>query len=149
MNHMEQFKMDIFKKEIINKEFPWFRSLGQEECRDIRDSINKCILGEDVRSPLDLVHKVSELQLALTNYNAEQDNFSLSGLMDNINIVPNEYIYINWYRYDNIDTMKFKDFDSCFEHIWYPGPDDIDIFDKSFKWILSINHEGDVSIYVQ
>lgn len=48
-------------------------------------------------------------------------------------IKPQTNVYINWYRYDQVDEMAFVDLDKCFADIWYPGPDDIDIFDSEFS----------------
>ena len=31
-----------------------------------------------------------------------------------------------------------------FSDIWYPSTDDIDVFDSSVSWILSVNHEGEI-----
>ena len=33
-----------------------------------------------------------------------------------------------------------------FDDIWYPDSDDIDIFDQTLSWILTVLHNGDVKI---
>lgn len=54
-------------------------------------------------------------------------------------------VFINWYRFDDIDKMSLKDLDQYFYDIWFPATDDIDIFDDTFKWIVSIFHDGIIS----
>lgn len=44
--------------------------------------------------------------------------------------------------------MRFKDLTEHFDYIWYPGPDDIEIFDDSLSWILSVDHGGYLRVLV-
>jgi hypothetical protein len=32
-----------------------------------------------------------------------------------------------------------------FSDLWYPGADDIDLFDASVSWVVAIRHDGAVS----
>jgi len=61
-----------------------------------------------------------------------------------LGISAEKKVYVNWYRYDNVDEIQFVDLTKYFDDIWYPGLDDIDIFDATFSWILSISHDGAV-----
>lgn len=38
--------------------------------------------------------------------------------------------------------MSINELDKYFYDIWFPIADDIDLFDKSLSWILSIRHDG-------
>lgn len=42
--------------------------------------------------------------------------------------------------------MSFVDLANFFDYIWFPSSDDVDIFDASFDWILSIDHAGFVKL---
>lgn len=55
-------------------------------------------------------------------------------------------VYINWHRFDKIDQMQFPDLMGHFDDIWYPGADDIDIFDDSLNWVASVSHFGNVRL---
>jgi hypothetical protein len=59
-------------------------------------------------------------------------------------VTSSETIFLNWYRYDDVDEMRLADVTKFFEDIWYPSSDDLDIFDESLRWILSIRHDGEV-----
>jgi len=138
---LERFKIDHFKKNNPGKEFPWHRTLAssdmEEVCRRLAD-----ILQVPSGNNLDIVNALYSCSQVLEENNAETEGFSLSELTESINISPTENVYINWYRFDNIDEIRFVDLCKYFEDIWYPGPDDIDIFDSTLSWILSITHDG-------
>lgn len=78
--------------------------------------------------------------------NAESNIFSLTELISSLNIVARDFVYVNWYRFDRIDKIKLTDLCENFEYIWYPGSDDIEVFDDSLEWMISISHGGQVSL---
>jgi hypothetical protein len=57
-----------------------------------------------------------------------------------------EKIYLNWYRFDRIDEMYVMDVAQYFSDLWYPGADDIDVFDFDLNWIISVTHYGDLTV---
>ena len=61
-----------------------------------------------------------------------------------LNIKPNLQVYLNWYSFTDIDILNIIFLDKYFFDIWYPISDDIDIFDESLNWFLSIRHDGNV-----
>ena len=77
---------------------------------------------------------------------ADDKQFQPANLLSNLKIQPRQNVFINWSRYDVIDEIGFSDLNKYFSDIWYPGPDDIDIFDSSFRWILSISPEGYIKL---
>ena len=76
--------------------------------------------------------------------NSEQ--FELRTLFDDLRIVPESNVFLNWYRFDDVDEIAFDDLADYFEDIWYPSSDDIDILDASYRWMLSVSHGGQASI---
>lgn len=76
----------------------------------------------------------------------EDCKLQVAGLLSYLKISPREHVFINWNRYDDIDEIGFNDLDMYFSDIWYPGSDDIDIFDSSFRWIISISPEGYIKV---
>ena len=142
---MENFKIDHFKKDNLGGEFPWHRSLAIYDMDHIRSRLANT-LQVNSESNLDLINALYAISLAVDKSNAEQDGFSLLELFNNVDISPLEKVYINWYRFDNIDEMRFVDLCEYFEAIWYPGADDIDIFDSTLSWILSVTHNGVVRV---
>jgi hypothetical protein len=141
---MDDHKIDNFALENEGVAFPSFDSLSPEECNLVRKEF--CVkLGLQDDCGLQLVHKISERQEFCTEISAESSHFDLRELMNSIRIIQQDSVCVNWYRFDKIDRIAFADFAKFFGNIWYPASDDIDIFDSSFLWILSISHEGHVS----
>lgn len=138
---MENFKIDLFKEEY-NIDFPYFTHLTKEECDFfIREIINKY----NIKNSEKLVEELNIVQSVIHDFNADE-NFKLVDLFENYNIKYNSKIFINWYKFDNIDEMELVDLDKYFYDIWFPSSDDIDLFDESLNWILSIRHDGCITL---
>ena len=137
---MEEFKIEHYEKSNSGKKFPIFKTLSSNEAERIYRKFSE-IVGVSI-SNLQLVKTIDEMEYQIENVNADDNNFSFANILNYLNIIPKRKVYINWYRYDNIDEMFTEDFIRDFDDIWYPGPDDIDIFDGSFLWIISVCHEG-------
>lgn len=135
---MEKFKIDLFEKEY-DKKFPLIEALNIENCKHINQGIlNKySIKSKNVLSWL--VENSSQYK-DVSIYH----NFCFTKLLDSLNISSHSTILINWYRFDNIDRIQLYDFDKYFEDIWFEGTDDIDVFDESLNWFISIRHDGEI-----
>ena len=141
---MENFKIDQFKAKG-NIAFPWFKSLSTEECLNISQrwrAVMQCELGV---SDLDLMNIILSKSEVIKNCSSEDTNFDLSALFMRLGVASNEKVYLNWYRFDRIDEMLLKDLTLHFNDIWYPSSDDLDIFDASYKWLISVAHHGQVT----
>jgi hypothetical protein len=68
----------------------------------------------------------------------------LQSTITRVGITPQQTVYIHWYYDDKIDEFYFADLAQYFDDIWYPGPDDIEIFDATLSWIVVVPHYGDV-----
>lgn len=143
---MEEFKIDLFNQENHGEEFPWFRTLSLDEQANAIDNILLLLKISSNTTSLELVKEINEIGEILPDFNAELPGFRLSSVLKSQGIVPKDKVLINWYRFDNIDQFYFDDLNKHFDSIWYPGPDDIDIFDESFSWVLSVSHSGVISI---
>ncbi len=139
---MERFKIKHFESEHEGESFPHFTTLTCNECEDIINRLHEKLGMTADENDLLLVSKISLLQVHHDGNNAADSQFHLEEFLGLIDISSPEAIYINWYRFHKIDKMLLSDLSNFFGDIWYPGPDDIDIFDSSLMWILSINHEG-------
>ena len=135
---MEKFKLENFKKEYGFK-MPLVKTMSFDECRIIRESI---LLKFNI-DKLDNFFIIEEENfIKIENVNAEDKNLDWFKLLNHINIpIPHE-IYINFNRFDKVDVIHFKDFDKYFSDIWYPSSDDIEIFDITNNWFVSVRHYG-------
>ena len=79
--------------------------------------------------------------------NADSENFNLEDIISTIATLEVNYVNVNWYQFDDIDRFKAKDLNDYFKYIWYPGPDDIEIFPNDLSWMISIDATGAVFIY--
>lgn len=143
---MQQFKVDYFKREWPGTMFPNYYSLNDEELLIIQNKLFTKFLSNKNGDLLELVQKIEAIGLAVDLVNAMNESFSLLDLFSKKNIYSNDFVYINWYRFDDIDRINFSDLDKFFDDIWYPGSDDIDIFDDSISWILSVKHDGTLAL---
>jgi hypothetical protein len=96
----------------------------------------------DEVEPLTLTKQLFELTRPCGGPNAEDDDFHLQETMVRVGITPQKTVYVNWYRYDEIDEMHFAELAKYFDDIWYPSSDDIDLFDSTFSWLVEIPHYG-------
>lgn len=143
---MDRIKIENFKRDQPDSDFPSYRALHPDEAESLRKSLLLRLNIQPSTSPLDLVKTVSNRSMLVEHADADKEAFDLSGVLSSLGIQPKEAVFINWYRYDCIDQMKIAELSRYFHDIWYPGADDIDVFDESLDWILSVGYSGPVSI---
>ena len=143
---MHIVKIENFERAKPGQSFPWFRHLNPKESEEIREALmGKLSLGADTDG-LTLVQTLLDRSGALEGYDAGADKFALLPVFEQLGLQPEEHVYINWHRFDDIDLISLKDLVSFFDDIWYPAADDLDIFDPSLNWILSVTHSGQIRI---
>ncbi|RJQ56705.1 MAG: hypothetical protein C4526_01135 [Nitrospiraceae bacterium] len=138
---MDNFKIKHFEKDNPSKKFPEIHSLSLQETESICQKLSEK-LGLNSQDPKFIIDVIDKKGVILKEFNANDDGFLLSAILSHLSIQPRKNVYINWYRYDQIDEMTFDDLNNYFNYIWYPASDDIDIFDSSYSWIVTVSHEG-------
>jgi len=142
--------MDIVKiQNFDGGTFPQFNTLSDAETQEIREDLRKAFRVSEGSSNLDFLKALDSMATNIDQYQADTENFDLRVTLDDLGISPMEQVLVNWYRYDQIDEMSFQDLAKYFHDIWYPGPDDIDILDRTFSWVLSIRHSGTVKLLLK
>lgn len=137
---MEAFKLVNFQHEH-NTNMPIVRSIEGSECEAVCRSLFR---NWHVNTLEEFFKKEEQEFVLVDNVNAEDDDLDWNKVFNSIGIpVPNE-VFINFERFNNIDVFLFKDFCKYFDDIWYPAADDIEVFDSSFNWIVSVKHYGAV-----
>lgn len=142
---MKQFKIDLFEQDS-EVSFPNYYSLSKGECASIREKLLFIFPESRGKKHLSLVEEILLYQKHIEDVNANDDFFCLDEVFRNIGIKTNEDVYLNWYQYDEIDRFKLNDLLEFFNVIWYPSSDDLDLFDDSLSWIISIRHDGQVFV---
>lgn len=140
---MEKIKLENFNNEY-GFAMPIEKHLSQHDCSAILLHIyNKFH-----------IHNIEELfsileckSINIDTINAKDDNVNIEEVFSNVDIAVLPNIYINWGDFDNIDCLKYNTFCNYFDDIWYPAIDDIEIFDETCDWFLSIKHYGLISYW--
>jgi hypothetical protein len=143
---MEARNIQGFKQEYPGMQFPNYRSLTTDESINIRKRL-KWLAGlpENV-DDLTLSKRIASLSINCVSENADDNGFDLIATLKRLNVTPTDQVFVNFYRFDDIDEMLISDVSRYFRFIWYPQSDDIDLFDHTLTWVLSISHDGVVSM---
>ena len=137
---MENFKIENFLSSNPNSHFPVFDKVVKDKLESIQIKICRTFNFEEMS--IDLLKEIRNQSSYIGNHEE-----SLSSLLNKNGVTPLESIFLNWHRYDEIDQMSFLDLNNYFDDIWYPSTDDIDVFDESLSWILSVDHDGSVYLW--
>lgn len=143
---MDQIKIDNFNRENPDWDFPEYVKLGNKACGSIRSLLRKKLKLDSSSDKLALVNEVNLRGEIFSETKSDDENFNLKQTLNSLEVKLPERVLINWYRYDDINEIEFEDLVIYFDDIWYPAVDDIDIFDDTLKWILSISHSGEMKI---
>jgi hypothetical protein len=137
---MEEFKIELFKSEH-KIDFPHYVSLSKEKCLILVNRLSGKYKFSKIDSLIKLLYSNKELLLNIDDCK----EFKFIDILNSLKIIPLTNVYINWYRFDAINIFITDDVDKYFFNIWFPTSDDIDIFDESLDWIVSVRHDGCVS----
>jgi hypothetical protein len=143
---METFKIENFQRDNPGRSFPRFEHLSPSQCQEFRNAAANTVGLDPHVDSLTLIRTMAMNATPVADVNAEQDGFDLSALVIGLGISFGREVFINWHRFDDIDQMSLQDLSTHFDAIWYPGPDDVEIFDSSVSWFLLVSHDGAVSL---
>lgn len=135
---MENFKLENFRKEY-GVEMPIIRVMSFDECNVIQQAILQKF---NIDKLDDFFAKEEKNFIKVDNVSAEDEDFNWYKVFDYLDIpIPHE-VYINFDKFDKIDVISFENFNKYFSDIWYPAADDIEMFDMTKSWIISVRHYG-------
>ena len=143
---MENFKIDNFVRENPGCLFPDVLTLTQDEALSLKSKLIELLRLDPTVDSLKLINFLLGKSSAITNINAEEDDFNFLEVMRLAGINPKQSVLVNWDRMETIDRIQFDDFCKYFSDIWYPSSDDIEIFDDSLTWMVFIEHSGDIRL---
>jgi hypothetical protein len=143
---MDPFKIQNFERSHEGQSFPHAQALRPPDAEALRVRIAKAVGVEESLDGLSLTRRLDSMGTVVHGESPQRSSFDLRALVARLEITPHAHVYINWYRYDEIDRMRFDDLARYFTDVWYPSSDDIDLFDDSLSWILSVAHDGVVKL---
>ncbi len=144
---MENFKIKIYSAET-GKKFPNFRHLGKAECLSVKNKMASRFFNIELNQD-ELIGAIKKARNFLPAVNINNTEFCFEKIFHNIGLQVPKTIYINWYKFDDIDEISFDSFVELFSYIWYPSSDDIEIFDCNNNWIVGIDHNGFIWYFIK
>lgn len=142
---MHPIKLVNFLKTNPGKAFLNYEHCREEESKSILLGLARR-LGLSTTDGLEILKRIQARSVVLDGINAWDEEFDLRGALKAAGVNPLDRVAVNWGRFDDIDWMYLDELSLRFADVWYPGSDDIDIFDSTLTWVLTICHEGYVSV---
>jgi len=143
---LDRYKIDNFIKDNPSSEFPWFETIDGDALNNIKAKAFDAIERELGLEECDFTSKFEAIKKGELSKNAGEDNFNLEEIISAFDLKVQEFVYVNWHRFDRVDKIMFLDLCKYFDYVWYPESDDIEIFDEDLSWMVSISHGGQVSL---
>lgn len=86
--------------------------------------------------------------IKISDINAEDDGFQFCKLFTHLNVSPPLDINIIWDIKDNyMDSIPLTVFSQYFDDIWYPGADDIILYNQAYQYLIFIRHDGCIFVH--
>lgn len=145
---MEAFKVVLFEQAYAGS-FPAYRSLAPAEGQALQARLASRF-GLPALAASSATAFAAALIARQTYYpevNAQQ-GFALLPLFTALSITPQPELFLNWAnwaKFEGLDVFQTSDVARYFDDLWYPGADDLDLFDASLDWVVSIGHDGAIS----
>lgn len=137
---MQDFKLRIFEEDHPGESFPEFSELSVEAMEVLRSALVRRSRFEGEYDGVKFLKFLRAKSRSVEGVNAQSAEFNLLSLLRSLRVKPRENVYINWYRFDDIDVMRTTDLSKHFDDVRYT--EDIDIFDDSLSWVLAIEEDG-------
>lgn len=143
---MDEFKLKHFAEEHPGKQLPVQRG-SHEEVATVRALLLRRLGLPDATDGLALVETVEARSVPVEDHDASRNDFDLARLLvDLVGINLDDDVFLNWYRFDQLDRMRAVELAQFFDDVWYPSADDLDVIDPRCRWILSVSHHGGIRI---
>ncbi len=137
---MNPSKILDFKANHPAEDFPSFRTLEPSGIQVIRSRLGRLTgLPEDAAG-LSIVKAIEKTGQVLITDDLRNFPGDIVTAFDRHQVTPSSRVYVNWYRFDEIDELRTQDFLRWFPDLWYTAAEDPDIFDEGLEWMLSLRH---------
>lgn len=137
---MNTSKIEDFKVNHPEHEFPWFRTIELSEVQTIYSRLCRLAGLSENADGLSLVRSLEHTGKVLVETDLVDFSQDIGSALNRYQVISRPTVYINWYRFDKIDELRVEDFLKWFPDLWYTAAEDPDIFDEGLGWMLSIRH---------
>jgi len=135
---MDTYKLEDFKNDYPGQSFPEFRKIAAEEGENFRRVFaNRLHLPEDA-TPVSVINKLETLSEPVGKVRLQ--DFDLATLIDSLNVQldADDFVYLDWMRFDDIDQIRLTDLSKYFYDIWYG--EDFSLFASNCNWMVFVFH---------
>ena len=77
---------------------------------------------------------------------SEHSSLLESLIIDNLKLSSYESIFLNYKNFEEFFEINVKDLIEYFDDIYFPSADEIEIFDRSGKWLIHVSESEDVFV---
>lgn len=141
---MKTFKIENYEREHGQGTFPPFRHLAPDEAQRIEEGLLSRLKLPSGSSARDILQSIHDRAGVVSGANADDDQFDLRHVLDELGLALSEFTYLNWYRFDDIDKIQTSALLKHFSDIWYPASDDLELIDAQMQWVVAVHHSGTV-----
>jgi len=144
---IEDFKIERFKIDFPDTEFPVVHTLPSEECADLKRKLAKKLeMATNVAPVLLLETLYHSFHIERAGITAIDPGFNLDTLLRESGVKAGQQVYINWNQFEHVDEIKLTDLVKYFQYLWYPSSEDVEIFDDTLRWAALVRHDGAVRV---
>ena len=143
---MERFKIENWERLHLGTPFPAWRSLSEIECYSLRARLLARVGLPNSTDSISVLGWFESNAEKCEGFDAEEKTFDLCTVLSALAVQPKSMVYVNWYRFDDIDAMDAAQLSRHFGDVWYPAVDDVEIFDDSLDWVLMVHHSGSLKL---
>lgn len=136
---MDRFKIEHFEQRH-GLPLPQVRALSREECEAVSRRLRSRLNVSPATDLLSVIRHLDQQERFVSDEAADSPSFDLGRVLPVTS--RNQKLYVNWYRFDDIDEIDADTLVTFFDDFWYVGSDDLDIFDADLSWIVSVRHDG-------
>ncbi|MBX3378106.1 MAG: hypothetical protein KF678_14015 [Phycisphaeraceae bacterium] len=95
-------------------------------------------------APSAVLYRIMERSEPCGDVTIDAPGFDLGNVFQKAGIVPGPTLYY-WHGWDEIDTFDRMDLLMSIRLLWTSAaPDDVDVFDDTLGWLLTVDHTGQV-----
>ena len=143
---MQQFKIENFLRENPGIPAPKFRPLTDLEVSEL---VGRLLLkaGSPRGTPQEIMLWFSGHASPIPDIDLDKNEVPLKDLFAKAGITPSSLLYLQWGALRDIDQFKADDLFKYLYEVWYPGADDVEIFDDSLAWMMLLRHYGIVEVW--
>ncbi len=142
---MHEIKIKNYERIYGAGKFMQFRHLSESEGQQILQELRRKFHRPDNFDTVALLELLRSKSIVAGNIGTQ--HFDLRDIFNKFDLNVPEVVYLNWYRFDDMDEVKTEDLVRDLEHVWYPSSDDLEIIEPHLNWVISIEHFGTVLLY--